>query len=69
VPPDDLRPVGWNGPIDLPLVDDLAAVLSCTTVGWETIIGHDLQEAPEVKRVLARYREWKVTQAATESGP
>ena len=41
------------------LVDDLAEVLACTVVGWEKIIGHDLAEAPEVKRVLARYRNEK----------
>jgi hypothetical protein len=53
----DLRPVGWNGPVDRPLVDDLAHVLISTCVGWADVIGHDLTEAPEVKRVLARYRQ------------
>jgi hypothetical protein len=41
------------------LVDDLAHVLASTVVGWESIIGHDLAEAPEVKRVMARYRAAK----------
>ena len=54
---DDFRPVGWDGkPRDVPLVDDLADVLSRTVVGWENVIGHDLAKAPEVQRVLARYR-------------
>jgi hypothetical protein len=38
-------------------VDDLAGVLSATVVGWEAVTGHDLSEAPEVKRVLARYHQ------------
>jgi hypothetical protein len=62
----DLRPVGWNGPMDIPLVDDLATVLASTVVGWESVIGHDLSQAPEVKRVLARYREWKRDTEAKE---
>jgi hypothetical protein len=52
----DLRPIGPNGPIDKPLVDDLADVLAGTVVGWEKIIGADLAQAPEVVRVMARYR-------------
>jgi hypothetical protein len=56
--PADLLPRDWTGsPIDRPLVDDLADVLAKTVVGWESIIGHDLAEAPEVRRVLARYRD------------
>jgi hypothetical protein len=43
------------------LVDDLADVLARTVVGWEKIIGHDLAQAPEVQRVLARYRAEKET--------
>lgn len=39
------------------LVDDLAEVLAQTVVGWESIIGYDLSQAPEVRRVLARYRK------------
>ena len=54
----ELRPKGWNGPINRTLLDDLADVLAATVVGWEPIIGADLAEAPEVKRVLARYRAW-----------
>lgn len=52
----DLRPKDWAGePVDRSLVDDLADVLVKTCVGWKDVIGHDLTEAPEVKRVLARY--------------
>jgi len=58
--PDSLLPTDWEGtPIDRPLVDDLADVLACTVVGWQHLIGHDLAEAPNVKRVLARYRASK----------
>jgi len=39
------------------LADDLADVLAHTVVGWEPIIGQDLSLAPEVSRVLRRYRE------------
>jgi hypothetical protein len=54
---EDLRPRDWSGkPVDRQLVDDLADVLARTVVGWSDVIGHDLAEAPEVKRVLARYR-------------
>lgn len=54
----DLRPLDRNGnPYDKELVDDLAEVLSCTVVGWELVIGHDLAQAPEVRRVMARYRQ------------
>jgi hypothetical protein len=45
---------------DQPLVDDLADVLSHMVVGWQNVIGHDLAQHPEVVRVLARYREWKI---------
>ena len=38
------------------LADDLAIVLAGTVVGWEKVIGHDLAQAPEVQRVMARYR-------------
>lgn len=48
-------------------MDDLAEVLASTMVGWEGVIGHDLAEAPEVKRVLARYRGWKAAQAALDA--
>lgn len=58
----DLRPVGPDGPVDRPLIDDLADVLASTVVGWEPIIGADLAEAPNVRRVMARYREWKAGQ-------
>lgn len=53
---DDLRPVGPYGPIDKALVDDLADVLAGTVVGWDSVIGVDLAQAPEVRRVMARYR-------------
>ena len=50
-------PRDWQDqPVDRPLVDDLADVLAGTVVGWESIIGHHLAQAPEVRRVLARYR-------------
>jgi hypothetical protein len=56
----DLLPRDWdNKSIDRPLVDDLANVLMSTCVGWTTVIGHDLTQAPEVKRVLTRYLRWK----------
>jgi hypothetical protein len=56
----DLLPRDWkNDPVDRPLVDDLADVLAKTCVGWEPVIGHDLAEAPEVQRVMARYRRAK----------
>ncbi len=55
----DHLPIGPDGPINKPLVDDLADVLAGTVVGWEKIIGHDLSQAPEVQRVLARYRASK----------
>lgn len=68
MPLDDLRPRDWNDePIEKPLVDDLAWVLASTAVGWEPVIGHDLAEAPEVKRVLARYRGWKAAQEALDA--
>lgn len=52
----DLRPRDWAGqPVDRSLVDDLADVLVKTCVGWTPLIGHDLTQAPEVVRVLARY--------------
>lgn len=55
---DDYRPRNWHGdPKDVPLVDDLADVLIRTCVGWEPVIGHDLSRAPEVARVLARWRQ------------
>jgi hypothetical protein len=55
--PSDLLPRDWkNEPVDRPLVDDLADVLSRTVVGWEPILGVDLSQAPEVQRVMARYR-------------
>ena len=58
--PDSLLPTDWEGhPVDRPLVDDLADVLARTVVGWQHLIGHDLAEAPNVKRVLARYRASK----------
>ena len=41
------------------LLDDLADVLAKTVVGWNDVIGHDLSQAPEVQRVMARYRNWK----------
>jgi hypothetical protein len=54
---DDYRPRDHTGaPVDRPLVDDLADVLAGTVVGWEPVIGYDLAQAPEVRRVLARYR-------------
>ena len=57
-PSADLLPRDWEGkPVDRPLVDDLADVLAKTVVGWESIIGHDLSQAPEVQRVMARYRQ------------
>lgn len=50
----DLLPRDWrNEPVERPLVDDLATVLSQTVVGWNP----DLSQAPEVRRVLARYRQ------------
>lgn len=57
--PDELLPHDWRGePVYRDLVDDLAEVLSCTVVGWTP----DLSQAPEVQRVMARYRherpEW-----------
>lgn len=53
----DLLPRDWNNqPVDRPLVDDLADVLSHMVVGWMSIIGHDLSEHPDVVRVMARYR-------------
>lgn len=53
----DLLPRDWNNdPVDKSLVDDLATVLACTVVGWTEILGQDLAQAPEVQRVLARYR-------------
>jgi hypothetical protein len=55
--PGDLLPKDWqNEPVERPLVDDLADVLSRTVVGWESILGVDLSQAPEVQRVMARYR-------------
>lgn len=55
---DDLLPRDWRGePVERSLIDDLASVLSRTVVGWEPIIGEDLAQAPEVQRVLARYRQ------------
>lgn len=42
---------------DKSLADDLADVLAHTVVGWESIIGHDLAQAPEVQRVMKRFRE------------
>jgi hypothetical protein len=60
MPESEFYPRDWDGrPIPRPLVDDLAEVLSSTVVGWEQILGHDLSTAPEVVRVLARYREYK----------
>ena len=54
----DLRPTDWKGdPVERDLVDDLAEVLSQTVVGWEGILGFDLAEAPQVVRVMARYRQ------------
>jgi hypothetical protein len=59
-PTTDLRPRNYEGiPQDISLVDDLADVLARTVVGWERVIGADLAQAPEVKRVLARYRAEK----------
>ena len=56
----DMRPRDWFGrPQNVPLVDDLADVLARTVVGWENVIGLNLAEAPEVKRVMARYRQEK----------
>lgn len=56
-------PRNWEGKeVDKPLVEDLATVLAQTVVGWENLLGVDLAEAPEVKRVMARYREWKETE-------
>jgi hypothetical protein len=43
-------------PDERSLADDLADVLARTVVGWESVIGHDLAQAPEVQRVMARYR-------------
>lgn len=43
----------------MPLVDDLADVLVHMVVGWEPTLGFDLAQHPEVRRVMARYRESK----------
>jgi hypothetical protein len=62
--PDELFPHNWeNKPQrDRSLVDDLFNVLCATVVGWEGILGADLAQAPEVKRVIARYHH-EVTNA------
>lgn len=53
-------PRDWTGkPVDRPLLDDLADVLAKTVVGWEDKLGIDLATAPEVLRVMARYRQFK----------
>lgn len=55
--PRDLLPRDWqNEPVQRDLVDDLADVLSRTVVGWEPVLGVDLSQAPEVQRVMMRYR-------------
>lgn len=60
--PDDnkdslLLPHDANGrPIARPLVDDLVNVLSMTVISWSPVVGQDLAQASEVRRVLARYR-------------
>lgn len=67
--PLDLRPTNWNGEyIDRSLVDDLADVLAATVVGWESVLGFDLSQAPEVKRVLARYRASKEDHGGASTG-
>lgn len=45
--------------LDIPLIDDLADVLSAMVVGWEHVIGHDLSQHSSVVRVMARYRAYK----------
>ena len=57
--PDDLLPRNWdNTPQEKSLTDDLMEVLCSTIVGWYP----DLAQAPEVKRVIARYHH-EVTHA------
>lgn len=57
---DHYLPRDWEDrPIDRPLVDDLADVLSRMVVGWESVIGIDLARQPDVVRVMARYRAYK----------
>jgi hypothetical protein len=47
----DLLPRNWeNKPFPIPLVDDLATVLS------RMVVGGALENHPEVQRVMARYR-------------
>lgn len=54
---DELLPKDWKGdPVPKSLVEDLADVLSHTVVGWKDVLGVDLSEAPEVQRVMARFR-------------
>jgi hypothetical protein len=55
---DDLLPINKRtGEVnDIPLVDDLADVLSRVVVGWKNLLGDDLSEYPDVRRVMARYR-------------
>lgn len=56
----DYRPIDWKGDrIDRPLIDDLADVLTKTVTGWESVLGVDLAQAPEVQRVMARYLQVK----------
>ena len=58
---EDLRPVNsrTGEHLDIPLIDDLADVLSVMVVGWEPTFGFDLAEHPSVVRVMARYRAYK----------
>lgn len=54
---DELLPKDWEGkPVQKTLLEDLADVLAQTVVGWTDVIGYDLSEAPEVQRVMARFR-------------
>jgi hypothetical protein len=67
---DDFRPVNQRaGEVkDMPLVDDLADVLSRMVVGWQPGLvwiteGQTLDKHPDVVRVMARYRQSKIQQA------
>ena len=62
---DDLRPTNsrTGEVMDVPLIDDLAEVLSRMVVGWEPHIGVDMAQHPSVVRVMARYRAYKAEDA------
>ncbi len=62
---DDLRPINsrTGERQDIPLIDDLADVLSVMVVGWEPTFGFDLAQHPSVVRVMARYRAYKANRS------